>query len=104
MATKLLDAVTVTGAGTAVHPKNVPFSIQFTLSNTTTPTANVSVQLSNDGVVYVDYGTAIALTGALASDAVKISVPCEWVRCYVNTISGTSAAVTATASYIQTWL
>lgn len=104
MSEKLLDAVTATGAGSWFHPKSVPFSIQFVLSDTTTPAANVTVQLSNDKVIPLAYGSAIALSGALATDAIRVSTPCEYVRCYVNTLTGTSAALTATASYTQTWL
>ena len=102
MADTILNAVSATGPGEWFDPTRVPFSVQFTLSDTTTPSATAYVQITNDGNEPVKYAnTDVVLSGAKATDIIKVSTPCEKFRAYVDDISGTSATITATASYEQ---
>lgn len=102
MADTILNAVSATGPGAAFNPTRVPFSVQFTLSNTTTPSATAYVEITNDGSTWVKYAnTDVVLSGALATDILKVSTPCEEYRANVSDISGTSATITAVASYEQ---
>jgi len=96
----LLNAVTTTATGSALHLKGKSRVFQATLSNTTTPTATVVVEgsIDSDATTWVTLGT-ITLSGALDSDGFGSEAPWPYVRGRVTAISGTSAAVTLKSNH-----
>lgn len=99
---KLLDAVLVTGAGSAKslsHPTaqglgGSKMAFQATVVGTGAVTATVKVQVSLNGTHWLDLAT-ITLSGTTsASDGVVAEGPWSQIRGNVTAVSGTSAAVT----------
>lgn len=89
---------TATGVGSpsTVKLTRQKATFQATLANTTTPTATVEIQVSNDGNQWITAGT-ITLSGANDTDGFVMDAPWKLCRSNVTAISGTSAAVTVTA-------
>ncbi len=94
--TKILSAVTVTGAGSAytLPSGNRGQSYQAVVAGTGAVTATVVVEVSNDGTNWDTLGT-ITLSGTtIDSDSFGNVVQWCFVRGNVTAISGTGAAVT----------
>ena len=94
-ATIILNAATATGAGSSTLLSGSTHTFQAVLSNTTTPTATVSIEVSNDNTSWSNLGTII-LSGASDTGTVSKIVSWLYVRANVTAISGTSASVTVT--------
>lgn len=96
--TTLLNAVTVTGAGTAAQP--VGTDKTFHASGTTSSgsgAATVLVQVSNDNTNWLTLGTiGLTLGTAATSDGFASRARWKYVRGNVTAISGTTATVTLT--------
>jgi len=92
---KLLSAVIVTGAGSALSLNTDVSSFQASVVGTGAVTATVTIE-SYDGVAWATVGT-ITLSGTTsASDTLTLVGRYDSVRANVTAISGTGAAVTAT--------
>lgn len=92
----LLNAVTVTGAGTGNQfSRSISNrTAQATVSGTGAVTATVNIEVSNDGAGWIVAGT-ITLSGTTtATDGFVIQAPWLYSRGNVTAISGTGAAVT----------
>ena len=72
------------------------FSVQGTVSGTGTVSATVVVEVSNDGIGWVNAGTITLSGSAIASDGFGISVPWAYLRARCTAIAGTGARVTVT--------
>ena len=99
---KLLDGVTITGAGaSSALAQRGAKSFQATVAGTGAVTATVKIQATNDQVSWLDIGT-ITLSGTTtASDGFASDAPWGYYRANVTAISGTSAAVTVTAGNVS---
>lgn len=94
----LLDeaASTLTSDGHQNHKNgSVDTTYQATLSNTTTPTATVLIEVSNDNKQWILMGT-ITLSGAEDTDGFAATASWKHSRARVSAISGTDATVTVT--------
>lgn len=89
----LLSAVTATGAGTSVRAKFGQKTFQAYLSSTTTPSATIAVEGSNNNIHWVTLGT-ITLSTSGGTDGFATDAPWSFIRGNVTAISGTSAAAT----------
>ncbi len=99
----LLSAATGTGAGSSsVIPIYTGGNgvVQVVLSNTTTPTATVDVEVSLDGTNWVVFHT-FSLTTAGESQGVQVNEPWVYIRANVTAISGTSASVDAYSNWSE---
>lgn len=94
----LLDAVTSTGEGESFWQLKKDKTFQAILSVSTTPTATVDIEVSNDGNNWVVIGT-ITLSGSGDRDGFASSAAWLHHRGNVKAISGTSATVTLIAGY-----
>jgi hypothetical protein len=94
----LLDGVIANGSGEAYHPTRNVQSFQGSLSNTTTPSATVTVEVSNDGALWTTLGT-LSLSGAQDTDGLTSNAAWVSVRGTVSGITGTDAAVTLNVAY-----
>jgi hypothetical protein len=85
-------------SGIQVKGKNPTF--QATLSNTTSPTANVLIYGSVDGVGWTLLAT-LSPNGAVASDSASPQFPTSYTQFYANVqaISGASAAVVVSVGF-----
>ena len=102
-ATKLLDAVTVTGAGDAfpmtsspVNPAPSKATFHGRVAGTGAVSASVDIEVSNDGSHWLVAGT-ITLSGT-TSDQAGLTLDAPWVnvRAKCTAIAGTGAALTVT--------
>jgi len=95
MSITLLNAVTGTGAGTAVVPvSGASRCFQATVVGTGTVTTTVNVEVSLDGTNFLVLGT-ITLSGTTtATDGFASFAQWPYVRGNATAISGTGAAVT----------
>ena len=91
--TTLLAAVLIPGPSASSPFSGGRSTFQAFLSNTTTPTALVNIEVSNNDVAWEILGT-LTLSGANDSDGLSADAPWAFVRANVTSISGTSAAVT----------
>lgn len=94
----LITSRTTTGAGdTFSNLRATPRTFQASIAGTGAITAEVFLQVSNDGT---NFATMITFTlSGTGSDSAFAAVPAaKWpyMRAYVNSISGTGAAVTVT--------
>lgn len=94
MATKLLDAVTATGAGSAVEirsstPAYIYKSFQaIGVMSTGTGASTIKIEVSNDGTNYVTLGTiGLTLTTSDSSDGFACSVTWKYVRANVSALT-----------------
>lgn len=89
----LVDAMTSTGAGTAISPTGDKKTFHLTGSCATgTGEAEVYVQVSNDGTNYINIDTlTLSLSTAVASDYYVNVDPWKYVRGYVSTLTATTA-------------
>lgn len=94
----LLDAVLVTGAGTAQQPHSKSLSFHATGFTTVgAGTAVIDVEVSNDGINWIVAATislVLAATPVIASDGFAIDAAWGFVRGNVTTITGTNAQTT----------
>lgn len=95
-ATVLLNAVTVTGAGTASQPKGAPLA--FSASGTTsagTGAATIAIEASISGTTFFSIGTiSLTLGTSATADGFGCLIPYPYIRGNVTAISGTNATVT----------
>lgn len=98
----LLASATTTGAGeefqpdlNVYHRPGAKRTFQATGSvASSTGSASVAVQVSNDGTNWLTLGTiTLSLTTSQSSDGFSSDAPWEYVRGNVTSISGTGAAV-----------
>lgn len=106
--TKLLNAVLVTGAGSAnIGPSVFGTSFQASVVGTGSVSATVDIEVSNDGVYWKALGTITLNTGTTSVTDFLIPPapvgPYAQIRGNCTAISGTGAALTLTmADYIPT--
>lgn len=95
----MLNAVTTTGAGAAVHLDGPNTTFQaHGVTSAGTGAAAINVDVSNDGSVWTLAGTLnLTLGTTRTSDAITIAGSWPFARGNVTSISGTDAAVTLTA-------
>lgn len=92
--TTLLNAVLVTGAGTAVQTFNAQRAFYGSVAGTGSVTATILVQGSLDNSNWLTIAT-ITLSGTTsASDGCVLEGPWAYVRGNVSAMTGTSAAAT----------
>ena len=102
---KLLNAVTVTGAGTADFVDRGVKTFQvYGITSSGSGSATIKMQGSNDEVSWDDLDTGMVVTLATTvatgiGDGYTSDDRYAFVRANVTAISGTGAAVTATVSY-----
>ena len=103
MAQILLNNATVTGAGTAWHPRDTASIATYLFhsfqavgtTSASTGAATVVIEVSNDGTNYNTLGTiTLNLSTTAASDGFAVSNTWEYYRANVTAISGTGASVT----------
>jgi len=94
----LLDAATATGASDKIGPSFPTQSYQISLSATTTPSATVLIQGSNDGTNWITEATH---SPSGSGDSVGGTLVMGWafMRANCTAIAGTSATVTVTCAY-----
>ncbi len=96
IATKMLDAVIVTGASAAFKP--VMDNRTFQAVGATTAgagAATIVISGSNDGVNFITIGTiTLTLSSSESSDGFASDAAWKFVNANVTAISGTNAAVT----------
>lgn len=99
---KLLDAATVTGAGSTIGLKPGPHSILgYGTTSGGSGSATINIEVSNDGNQWVVAGTisltlATTVTTTTNTDGFSINAGWSFIRANVTAISGTGAAVTVT--------
>lgn len=95
----LLNAVLITGAGTAVTPVvGANRCFQARVVGTGVVTATVTVEVSLDGTYFLTLGT-ITLSGTTsATDGFASNAQWQYVRGNCTAINGTNAAVTLNMS------
>lgn len=93
-ATKLLNAVTSTGVGSALKKPTHNVTIQATLGTAGTTTATVNAEVSNDLVGWIVART-FTLSGANDSDGQVINASWKYIRGNVTAL-GSGADVTMT--------
>ena len=97
----LLTAATATGAGSAFGPFESA-STTFQAAGATSAgsgAATVKIQVSNDGMNWIDLGTiTLTLSSTSSSDGFAAFAAWAYVRANVTAISGTNAAVTVTCA------
>lgn len=96
----LLNAATATVTAPFISlPESVSgFTVQASVVGTGAVTATVQVEVSNDDTYWIVIGT-ISLSGTTNdTDGIAVSAPWKSVRPNLTAITGTSAAVTVTAS------
>lgn len=95
MTTTLLNAITITGVGSAVSPVTEPFRVyQATVVGTGAVSATVNVEGSLDGTYFIPVGI-ISLSGTTsATDGFASQAQWQYVRGNITAISGTGAALT----------
>lgn len=93
----ILEAVTTTGASTAMKSKHVR-SVQATgLTTAGVGAATINVEVSNDKVNWlVAFTISLTLGTSVTTDGQELDARWEWIRANVTAISGTGASVTVT--------
>lgn len=96
----LLDAVTAapatSAAGTSASFPGAK-SVQATVTGTGAVTATVKIDVSNDGIAWIQDMAIISLSGSnAATDGFAFVVNWTYFRARLTAISGTGAAVTVT--------
>lgn len=97
--TTLLDAVTVTGAGSAVQPKAQ--AMAFSARGNTSAgagAATIAIQASNSGLAntWFTIGTiTLTLSTTTTADGFGCLVPYAYIQANCTSLSGTNATVTA---------
>mgnify|MGYP001558102766 CR=1 FL=1 len=92
----ILSAAIATGAGSAIYKTSPKTTFQATVVGTGAVTANVTIEVSNDGINWCStvLGTIILSGTTTSSDGFTTDAPWKYVRANVIAISGTGAAVT----------
>src|SRR3990167_7389421 len=96
MATKLLNAATATGGGSAIEARasNMAFQAIGTTSSGA-GTAAVDIEGSLDGTNFLVLGTiSLTLATTASNDGFATDAPWAHIRANVTSISGTDASVT----------
>ena len=90
---------TATGAGSKIQTNGAKL-MTFQITGATSAdagAATVKIQVSNDGVGWLDLATLTLTLGTTATtDGVALAAPWQYVRGNCTAISGTGAAVTLT--------
>ena len=93
---EILTDRTTTGAGAAFPTANVNM-VSFHVSGKTTAgagAATVKIQVSNDGLVWLDLATVtLTLSTTATSDGFATQAPWVFTRANVTALSGTGASV-----------
>lgn len=96
----ILSDATAQAAGSAFSLNGPSFTAQAKGSvSTSTGSATVKIQVSNDNANWIDLGTiTLTLGTAVTSDGLAAFAKWAWVRANVTAISGTGAKVTVTVN------
>lgn len=87
--------ITSTGAQTAFEPwGHVTTFHGYGSTSSGSGAASIKIQVSNDGVSYIDMGTiTLTLSTTVSADGFSAVVPWRYYRMNVSSISGTGAKV-----------
>lgn len=99
---KLIDAATVTGAGSKIGRKpGLTSVLGYGTTASGAGAATINIEVSNEGTQWVVAGTltltlATTVTTGTNTDGFNINAGWSFIRANVTAISGTGAAVTVT--------